>query len=122
MASPHGSDLLCEDLLKAAVGMLDRVNIDVTTEIDKVFGPELLQEMRKRTSAAVQEDEKESYFFRDDNNVSFNNRYPRAFLEAFVATVPGKKMMIKKGADVDEKFVLQHGSSRSILTHPSIYL
>jgi hypothetical protein len=130
------SFILCDDLLKASVDMMDKMNVDVTEEIDLKFGPELLDRMRSMSVVSLEEkkemearwgttmDRKDPWgTTMDRKDPRFNKFFPPAFLKAFVKTLPvkgGAKLNIPDECEVDEEFVLRHGSVTSILTHPAV--
>lgn len=103
VATPLPTDL--ENLVLDEAGRFD---VDVTDEIDKVFGAELLTQLKSSLKS-----------------VFLHPCYPQRFLQSLIdATALQNKETVKINVSpdswLDEKFVLQHCNTACILQHPSV--
>jgi hypothetical protein len=119
---------LPDDLLWLSLEYCDKIDVDVTEEINETFGPQLLEKLRiDLVSGSIE-------FFH------FHKLYPMSFLRSFASKLAAdvkdikkiasdvkdtaeyekKKLKIAYKADVTEQFVLQHGDIDTILCHPKV--
>ncbi len=91
---------LIKDLLKMVIGYIDKVDIDVTDEIDRLLGKDALKSMREMNSEIIH----------------FEASYPEKFLTRF-ATSMGKKMVVHPKSQVSPQFLKDYCDPLTIVKH-----
>ncbi len=114
---------LATDLENMVFSYIDHVDIDVTPEIDRMFGTELLIGIRQLLT------EKDRSLTSHVQFV-FHPSYPEAFLRSIVIDDGGggdgkhceRKLDLHNKSRVSKDFVRKHGKLAANITHPSIPL
>lgn len=105
-----------ENLVLEEGGIFD---IDVTEEIDLLFGKHVLAKLKSGATTG-------------NRRQLFHSHYPQSFLHSFavkqppdyqpttVTSVESLRIAVSKDVAVDEKFLLEHCEHSSILDHPAL--